>query len=104
MREMNQVKIPDLFYDGQAKTEKLDPLICMDLAQMSIIVVRKRLGHFTVSSQEEQIAAALHDHSRDEPERGLCSPRGKPECHGLAAEAGMWSYWNRAGVACCTFN
>lgn len=65
---------------------------------------KKRLGHFTVSSQEEQIASALHDHSRDQPERGLCSPRGEPECHGLAAEASMWSYWNRAGVACCTFN
>lgn len=97
---MNKIRVLDLFYDGQAKTEKLDPLICTDRAQMSIIVVRKRLGHFTVSSQEEQIASALHDHSRDEPERGLCSPRGEPECH----EAGMWSHWNRAGLACCTFN
>ena len=57
---------------------------------MSIIVARKRLGHFTASSQEEQIASAPHDRSGDGPERGLCSPRGKPECQGLAAEAAMF--------------
>lgn len=36
----------------------------------------KRLGHFTVSSQEEQIASAPRDGSGDGPERGLCSPGG----------------------------
>lgn len=103
MRGKNQLGIPDLFSDGQDQTEKLNPLICTDLAQMSIIVASKRLGHFTASSQEEQIASALQDSNEDGPERGLCSPRGKPECHGLAAEAGMWSFWKWAGVACYTF-
>lgn len=37
---------------------------------------KQRLGHFTVSSEEEQIASALHDHSRDRPEKGLCLLRG----------------------------
>lgn len=46
------------------------------IAQTSKAVASKRLGHFTVSSQEEQIASALHDHSRDWPERGLCFPGG----------------------------
>lgn len=57
-----------------------------------------------MSSQEEQIASALHDGSGDGPERGLCSPGGTPECHGLAAEAGMWSFWKRAGVASYTLD
>ena len=52
-----------------------------------------------MSSQEEQIASALHDHSRDWPERGLCSPRGKLEWHGLAAQGGMWSGVTGTGVA-----
>lgn len=103
-RGKNPPGISDLFSDGQDGTEKLNPLICTDLAQMSITVARKRLGHFTASSQEEQIASALHDRSGDGPERGLCSPRAKPECHGLAAEPGMWSFWKWAGVTCDTFN
>lgn len=102
-RGRNQLRIPDLSSDKQDQTEKLNPLICTDLAQMSIIVARKRLGHFTASSQEEQIASALHDCSGDGPERGLCSPRGKPECPGSAAEAGMWAFWKWAGAACCTY-
>lgn len=61
------------------------------VAQTSKTVTRKRLGHFTVSSQEEQIASALYDHSRDWPERGLCLPRGKLEWHGLASQGGMCS-------------
>lgn len=44
-----------------------------------------------MSSQEEQIVSALHDHSRDRPERGLCFPKGTPEWHGLVEEGGMWS-------------
>lgn len=34
----------------------------MSIAQTSKAVARKRLGHFTVSSQEEQIASARYDH------------------------------------------
>lgn len=62
-------------------------------------VARKRLGHFTVSSQEEQIASALHDHSRDWPERGLCLPKGRLEWHGLVAQGGMWPAVTGARVA-----
>lgn len=71
----------------------------MTVAQTSEAVARKRLDHFTASSQEEQIASALHDHSRDWPERGLCLPRGKLEWHGLAAQGGMWSGVTGSGVA-----
>ena len=71
----------------------------LSVAQTSKAGARKRLGHFTVSSQEEQIASALHDHSRDWPERGLCLPRGKLEWHGLAAQGGMWSGVTGTGVA-----
>lgn len=63
----------------------------LSVAQTSKAVAAKRLGHFTVSSQEEQIASALYDHSRDWPERGLCLPMGKLEWHGLAAQGGMCS-------------
>lgn len=63
----------------------------LNAAQTSNAVARKTLGHFTVSSQEEQIASALHDRSRAWPERGLCLPRGMQEWHGLAAQGGMWS-------------
>lgn len=52
-----------------------------------------------MSSQEEQIASALHDHSRDWPERGLCLPKGRLEWHGLVAQGGMWSAVTGAGVA-----
>lgn len=44
-----------------------------------------------VSSQEEQIASALHDHIGEWPERGLCLPKGRLEWHGLVAQGGMWS-------------
>lgn len=63
----------------------------LSVAQTSKAVARKRLGYFIVSSQEEQIASALHDHSRDWPERGLCLPKGELEWHGLVAQGGMWS-------------
>lgn len=59
----------------------------------------KRLGHFTVSSKGEQIAAALHDHRGGRPERGLCLPRGELEWHGLAAPGGMWSGLTGTAVA-----
>lgn len=71
----------------------------MSVAQTSEAVARKRLDHFRVSSQEEQIASATHDHSRDWPERGLCFPEGKLERHGFVAEDGMWSGVTGTGVA-----
>lgn len=52
-----------------------------------------------MSSQEEQIASALHDHSRDWPERGLCLPKGRLEWHGLVAQGGMWPAVTGARVA-----
>lgn len=64
---------------------------CLSFAQTSKAVARKRMGYFIVSSQEEQIASALHDHSRAWPERGLCLPKGDLEWHGLVAQSGMWS-------------
>lgn len=65
------------FQDGQGRGGKLKKQKRPDsLKQSSKAVARKRLGHFTVSSQEEQIASALHDHSGDWSERGLCLPRG----------------------------
>lgn len=44
-----------------------------------------------MSSEEEQIASALHDHSRDRPEKDLCLLRGKLESRGSSAQDGMWS-------------
>lgn len=51
------------------------------------------------SSQEEQIASALHHHIGDWPERGLCLPKGRLEWHGLVALGGMWSSLTGTRVA-----
>lgn len=86
---------PCPFPDGQGravKIQKAEPAWLIErCTNQQSRSKEKGLGHFTVSSQEEQIASALHDHSRDWPERGLCLPRGKQEWHGLAAQGGMWS-------------
>lgn len=79
------------------KTQNRPDWLCV--AQTSKAEARKSLGHFTVSGQEEQIVSALHDHSRDWPERGLCLPKGRLEWHGLVARGGMWSAVTGTGVA-----
>ena len=76
----------------------------LNAAQTSNAVARKRLGHFTVSSQEEQIASALHDRSRDWPERGLCLPRGEARMAWLSCTGWhvVWGNWDPVGVGGCT--
>lgn len=79
-------------------------------------VARKRLGHFPASSREEQIASALHDHTGDWAERGLCLPTGgarmarlgcigwhvvRCSWTGMAWEAALFSL---QALSCCLSN
>lgn len=99
--------MPFFFFwmDRAGKSKSRIGLAGWTFAQNSNVVARKRLGHFTVSSQEEQIASALHDHSRDWPERGLCSPGGEAIMAWLGCTGWhvVWSNWDRGGVGGCTF-
>lgn len=104
-RGRNQLGVPDLSSDGQDPTEKLGLLICTDLEQMRIIVAKKK-GWVTSqwAAKRNRLLLLCTMAAGTGLKGGFVRPGGTPECRGLAAEAGMWSFWKRAGVASYTLD